>query len=52
MVKHPDFALSGKKALLKSDIEYELVLIDATESSNRTTKKSRNTTTFRKKDTL
>ena len=28
----PRFALPGKKALLKSDIKYEVVLIDATET--------------------
>lgn len=32
LIKHPDFALLGKKALLKSDMEYEVVLIDATET--------------------
>ena len=32
LIKHPDFALPGRKALLKSDIEYEIVLIDASES--------------------
>lgn len=32
LIKHPDFALPGRKALLKSDIEYELILIDAAES--------------------
>ncbi|WP_162920566.1 transposase, partial [Candidatus Fukatsuia symbiotica] len=32
LIKHPDFALLGRKALLKSDREYELVLIDATET--------------------
>ena len=32
LIKHPDFALPGKKALLKSDLEYEVVLIDATET--------------------
>lgn len=31
LIKHPDFALPGRKALLKSDMEYEVVLIDATE---------------------
>ena len=30
LIKHPDFALPGRKALLKSDMEY--VLIDATET--------------------
>lgn len=32
LIKHPDFALPGRKALLKSDIEYEVVLIDASET--------------------
>ena len=31
-MKHPDFALPGKKALLTSDREYEVVLMDATET--------------------
>ncbi len=30
LIKHPDFALPGRKALLKSDIEYDVILIDAT----------------------
>ncbi len=32
LIKHPDFALPGHKALLKSDMEYEVVLIDASET--------------------
>lgn len=32
LVKHPLFALPGRKALLKSDMEYELILVDASES--------------------
>ena len=32
LIKHRDFALPGRKALLKSDMEYEVVLIDATET--------------------
>ena len=32
LIKHPLFALPGRKALLKSDMEYEVVLIDASES--------------------
>jgi hypothetical protein len=31
-LKHPDFALPGRKALVKSDMGYEVVLIDATET--------------------
>ncbi|KJV51971.1 DDE superendonuclease family protein [Orientia tsutsugamushi str. Gilliam] len=32
LVKHLNFALSGRKAIMKSDMNYEVVLIDATES--------------------
>jgi hypothetical protein len=32
LIKHPDFALPGRKALLKSDMEFEVVLVDASES--------------------
>jgi len=39
LIKHPDFALPGRKALLKSDMAYEVVLIDASESSIERPKK-------------
>lgn len=53
LIKHPDFALPGRKGLLKSDIEYEVVLIDATESPIERPKKSKSTTIqARRKDTL
>ncbi len=32
LIKHPDFALPGRKALLKSDMEYDVVLVDASET--------------------
>jgi hypothetical protein len=32
LIKHPAFALPGRKALLKSDMEYEVILIDAAET--------------------
>lgn len=32
LVKHPLFALPGKKVLLKNDIDYEVILVDAAES--------------------
>ena len=32
LIKHPIFALPGRKALLKSDMEYEVILVDAAES--------------------
>jgi hypothetical protein len=35
--------LPGRKALLKSDVEYEVVLIDATESPIERPKKNKNT---------
>src|ERR1700675_586012 len=28
LIKHPDFALPGRKALLKSDMNYQVVLVD------------------------
>jgi hypothetical protein len=53
LVKHPDFALPGRKALLKSDVEYEVVLIDATETPIERPKKSKSTfTRARRKSTL
>ncbi len=32
LIKSKEFSLPGKKALLKSDTEFEVILIDATES--------------------
>ena len=53
LIKHPDFALPGRKALLKSDVEYEIVLIDATETPIERPKKSKSTFTLgRRKSTL
>lgn len=52
LIKHPDFALPGRKALLKSDMIYETILIDATESPIERPKKNRNTSTqVRKRST-
>lgn len=51
-VKHPDFALPWRKALLKSDAEYEVVLIDATENPIERPKKDKNITTQAKKGIL
>ncbi|SPR08687.1 IS5 family transposase ISOt6 [Orientia tsutsugamushi] len=41
LVKHPNFALPGRKALMKSDTNYEVVLIDATESPIERPKKTK-----------
>jgi hypothetical protein len=43
LIKHPDFALPGRKELLKSDIEYDVILVDATETPIERPKKSKNT---------
>ena len=43
LVRHPDFALPGRKALLKSDVEYEIIMIDATESPCERPKKAKKT---------
>ncbi|KJV76107.1 DDE superendonuclease family protein [Orientia tsutsugamushi str. TA716] len=41
LVKHPNFALPGRKALMKSDMNYEVVLIDATETPIERPKKTK-----------
>ena len=45
LIKSGKFSLPGRKALLKSDISYEVVLIDATESPIERPKKSKDITT-------
>jgi Helix-turn-helix of DDE superfamily endonuclease len=51
LVKHPDFALPGRKALLKSDMEYDIILIDATETPIERPKKGKSIITQgRRKD--
>lgn len=53
LIKHPDFSLPGRKALLKKDMEYEVVLIDATESPIERLKKQKHFYSDKKKrDTL
>ena len=37
LIKSKRFSLPGKKEPLKSNVEYELILVDAAESPNRTT---------------
>jgi hypothetical protein len=41
LIKHPDFALPGRKALLKSDQEYEVICIDVAESPIERPKKNK-----------
>lgn len=52
LIKHPDFALPGRKALLKSDMEYELVLIDATETPIERPKKDKGDSTQGKRNAI
>jgi transposase len=49
LIKHPDFALPGRKTLLKSDMQYSVVLIDATESPIERPKKTKSTITLAKR---
>lgn len=52
LIKSGKFSLPGRKALLKSNIEYEVIVIDATESPIERPKKSRGITTqARRSDT-
>ena len=51
LIRDKRFALPGRKELLKSDIEYEVVLVDVSESPvERPKKDSGNTTQARKSD--
>lgn len=49
LIKHPDFSLPGRKALLKSAMSYEVVLIDATETPIERPKKDKNIITQAKR---
>jgi len=49
LIKHKDFALPGRKELLKSDVAYEIVLIDATESPIERPKKDKGFSTLVKR---
>jgi hypothetical protein len=52
LIRHKDFALPGRKALLKSDMEYEVVLIDATETPIERPKKDRSTITLERRSAI
>ena len=41
LIKHPNFALPGRKALVKSDMVYEMILVDSTESPIERPKKNK-----------
>lgn len=52
LVKDKRFALPGRKALLKSDTEYEVILIDASESPVERPKKDKNAFTLAKRSAI
>jgi len=52
LIKSREFSLPGKKALLKSDIDYELILVDASESPIQRPKKSSGITTRGKRSVI
>lgn len=49
LIKHKEFALPGRKALLKSDVEFEVILVDATETPVERPKKSKSGTILEKR---
>jgi len=49
LIKDKRFALPGRKALLKSDMEYEVILVDASESPVERPKKDKDGTTLAKR---
>jgi len=52
LIKHFDFSLPGRKELVKSDIGYEVLVVDATETPVERPKKSKNNSIqAREKDT-
>ena len=49
LIKDRTFSLPGRKALLKSDVKYEVILVDATETPIERPQKNRENTTQEKK---
>ena len=45
MIKSKEFSLPGRKALLKSDMKYRVVLVDASETAVHRPKKCKSTIT-------
>ena len=52
LIKDGSFALPGKKALLKNEIEQEVILIDATETPIERPKRGKNFTTQERKSDI
>lgn len=49
LVRHPDFSLPGRKALKKSEMSYEVILVDVTETPIERPKKNNAITTLEKR---
>jgi len=52
LIKDGTFSLPGKKAMLKSEAEYEVVLIDVTETPVERPKRGKNTTTLERRSDI
>ena len=52
LIKSKCFSLPGRKQLLKSDMEYEFVVMDATETPIQRPKKSKNNSTQGRKNDI
>lgn len=52
LIQDGTFSLPGRKALLKSDMEYEVILVDATESPIERPKKSKNSIIQERKSSI
>ena len=52
LIKSGHFNLPGRKSLLKCDVSYEVVLVDATESPIQRPKKSKSTSTLARKNDI
>jgi Helix-turn-helix of DDE superfamily endonuclease len=50
LIKSGDFTLPGKKQLLKSDVEFDVILIDASETSIERPKKAKKTLFWQEKE--
>jgi len=52
LIQSQEFRLPGRKALLKSDVEYDLILVDATESPIERPKKNNANITQEKRNAI
>ena len=52
LIKDGTFSLPGRKVLLKSDVEYEVILVDATETPIELPQKNKENTTQERKNVI